>query len=289
MQTEYQIRQDIVEIGRRIYQNGYVASNDGNISVRLNENEVLTTPTGVSKGYMTPDMLIKVNMKGEVLSGKLKPSSEIKMHLDVYKNRPDVRSVVHAHPPTATGFAVAGIPLDRFVLPEIIISLGAIPIAKYGTPSTEEIPLAVREYLQNHDAFLLANHGALTVGTDVFNAYYKMESMELFAKISLTARQLGHEQEISATDVGKLIDIRKKMGVQGRHPYCLNCGRCNSNPDLQTMQTQEKSAGCACQTCGPAGTESAPGSSEPDINEAELTEIVNLVTKNILVKMGKAL
>jgi len=219
MQAEDQIRQDMVEVGRRIYQQGYVAANDGNISVRLNNTEVLTTPTGVSKGYMTTDMIIKVNLQGEVIEGTLKPSSELKMHLDVYRQRHDVHSVIHAHPPTATGFAVAGIPLNRFVLPEIIISLGAIPVVKYGTPSTDQIHLAVRDYLETHDAFLLANHGALTVGTDVFNAYFKMESVEHFAKISLVARQLGTETELDEQQVAQLLEVRKKLGVTGRQPY----------------------------------------------------------------------
>lgn len=228
MQSEYKIKQDIIEVGRRVYQAGFVASNDGNISVRINENEVLITPTGVSKGFMTTDMIAKIDMKGEIIAGKLKPSSEVKMHLDVYEKRSDVKSVVHAHPPTATGFAVAGIPLDKFVLPEIIISLGTIPIARYGTPSTNEISLALREHLECHDAFLLENHGALTVGTDLFNAYYKMESLELFAKITLVARQLGQEQELPKQQVTKLFELRKKMGVEGRHPGCLDCGKCAS-------------------------------------------------------------
>ncbi|KLU62891.1 methylthioribulose-1-phosphate dehydratase [Peptococcaceae bacterium CEB3] len=279
MPSEYQIKQDMVEVGRRIYQQGFVASNDGNISVRLNENEVLTTPTGVSKGFMTPDMIIKVNMKGEVLSGKMKPSSELKMHLDVYKNRPDVRSVVHAHPPTATGFAVAGIPLDRYVLPEIIISLGTIPIAPYGTPSTEEIPLAVREYLQDHDAFLLANHGALTVGSDAFNAYYKMESMEIFAKISLTARLLGNERELNGQQVGKLMEVREKLGVTGKNSTCVNCGECA----YASKDTAAGQKGCGCDSNPGIKKTSEPGL--PELKEAELSDLVSRVTQAILAKM----
>ena len=283
MRLEYQVKQDIVEVGRRIYNLGFVASNDGNITVRINDNEVLTTPTGVSKGFMTPDMIIKVNMKGEVISGKLKPSSELKMHLDVYNNRPDVRSVVHAHPPTATGFAVAGIPLDRFVLPEIIISLGSIPIARYGTPSTDEIPLAVREYLQDHDAFLLANHGALTVGTDAFNAFYKMESMELFAKISFTARTLGRERELDSQQVTKLMEVREKLGVKGKDPNCLNCNvsTCNSNSPQSAGETQ---AG-ACEGSAATGIQPQAGASELD--EAQLNQLVSKVTQNILNKLGR--
>ncbi len=229
MKSEFQIKEDICEVGRRIYQNGYVAANDGNITARIGEDEVLTTPTGVSKGFMTPQMIIKVNLKGEVLSGDWKPSSELKMHLRVYRERPDVRSVIHAHPPTATGFAVAGIPLDKCVLPEVIIALGSIPIAEYGTPSTEEIPDAIMEYLTGCDAVLLANHGALTVGTDLFNAYFKMETMEHFAKISLVARQLGNELEIPKAQVEKLMQVREKLGVKGKNPGCQNCGACETS------------------------------------------------------------
>lgn len=281
MRSEYQIKQDIVEVGRRIYNLGFVASNDGNITVRISDNEVLTTPTGVSKGFMTPDMIIKVNMKGEVISGKLKPSSELKMHLDVYNQRSDVRSVVHAHPPTATGFAVAGIPLDRFVLPEIIISLGSIPIARYGTPSTDEIPLAVREYLQDHDAFLLANHGALTVGSDVFSAFYKMESMELFAKISLTARTLGTERELDSEQVGKLMEVRQKLGVKGKHPKCLNCQVCTCKGSAADIGRAETA--CNLET---AASKSAQESGS-ELDEAQLNQLVSKVTQNILAQLGK--
>ena len=180
------LKEDIVEVGRRIYNLGFVAANDGNISVRVGDDEILTTPTGVSKGFMNPDMIIRVDMAGNKLEGKLKPSSELKLHLEVYKQRPDVRAVLHAHPPVATAFAVAGIPLDKPVLPEIVISLGRIPTAKYATPSTEELPASVRPYLEDHDAVLLENHGALTVGSNLFNALFKMEQIEHFAKISLT-------------------------------------------------------------------------------------------------------
>lgn len=223
MSSEMQIKQDIVEIGRRIWLRGYVASNDGNISVRLGVDEFLCTPTGVSKGFMTPEMIIKVNGLGELISGYLKPSSEIKMHLGVYRDRPDVNAVVHAHPPISTAFAVAGLSLSKVTLPEVIISLGTVPLADYGTPSTEEIPQAIAKYLQDYDAFLLENHGALTLGSDVYNAYYKMETMEHFAVISLAARQLGGEKELSEERVARLLEIREKLGVKGRHPGLKGC------------------------------------------------------------------
>ena len=272
MRSEYQIKQDIVEVGRRIYEKGFVASNDGNISMRISENEVLTTPTGVSKGFMTPDMIIKVDMDGRVISGKLKPSSELRMHLDVYRNRPDVKSVVHAHPIVATGFAVAGIPLDKYVLPEIVINLGTIPIAKYGTPSTDEIPNAIREYLDRHDAFLLANHGALTVGTDVFNAYYKMESLELFAQISMVARQLGCEQELNGTEVGKLLEIREKIGVKGKHPGCIDCSKCTCKAEETAAEIQ---------------VPKVQGSLALDMDEVQLAQLISQVTKSVIAKLNQ--
>ena len=177
MQNEYEIKKEMCEIGRRVYNRGMVAANDGNFSVKLNDNEFLCTPTGVSKGFMTPDYICKVDAEGNVLQANkgFRPSSEIKMHMRVYKERPDVKSVVHAHPLYATTFAIAGIPLTQPIMPEAVIALGCVPIAKYGTPSTVEIPDAVSEHLQYFDAVLLENHGALTYSDSLLNAYHKME------------------------------------------------------------------------------------------------------------------
>ncbi|MCL2089049.1 MAG: class II aldolase/adducin family protein [Oscillospiraceae bacterium] len=213
-----EIREYICEIGRRIYANGFVAANDGNISVKESDDVFYTTPTGVSKGYMTPDMIIKVDCNGKTLEGRLRPSSEIKMHLRIYKERPDAAAVVHAHPPTATGFAVAGIPLDKLTMPEAVIFLGTVPLVPYGTPSTEEIPDALSPFLQRYDAFLLANHGALTIGSDLTSAYFKMETLEHYAKVSLTARQLGEERELAEEEIAKLIEVRKAFNVPGKNP-----------------------------------------------------------------------
>ncbi|HSA24843.1 MAG TPA: class II aldolase/adducin family protein, partial [Myxococcota bacterium] len=156
----WQARQELVEYGRRLWLRGFVAANDGNLSVRLDGERVLTTPTGVSKGFMAPDDLLVTDLGGARVEGRGRPSSELPMHLEIYRGRPDVRAVVHAHPPVATAFAVAGIPLDQCLLPEMVVSLGAIPIAPYGTPSTEEIPASIRPFVPRCDAVLLANHGA---------------------------------------------------------------------------------------------------------------------------------
>jgi len=216
------LRADIVEIGRRMYSRGYTASNDGNISVRIAQDRLLMTPKSVCKGFMTPDMMCVTDLNGQKISGDRDPSSEALMHLEVYRQRPDVNAVVHAHPPTATGFAVAGIPLDRAVLAEVLTTLGSIPLAEYATPSTAELPDAVRKYIKAHDGMLLANHGALTVGTDLYSAYYKMETIEHFAHISLVARLLGRENLISRQEVMRLQDLRGTYGIKAPAPICAD-------------------------------------------------------------------
>ena len=203
-----------------MWQLGWVAANDGNLSVKLPDGNFLATPTGISKSFITPEKLVIINPEGEVLQAidGYRPSSEIKMHLRCYKERDDVGAVLHAHPPTATGYAVAHIPLDRYTMIETVAAIGSIPVTPYGTPSTYEVPDAIAPYLQEHDVLLLANHGALTVGADAITAYYRMETLELFAKISLTAHLLGGEKEISRENIDKLIELRKYYGITDRHP-----------------------------------------------------------------------
>ena len=243
MFSEYEIKKQMCDIGKRIYQNGFVAANDGNLSVRINDKEVLCTPTGVSKGYMTPDMICKVDINGNVLqaNGKFKPSSEVKMHLRVYRERPDVKSVVHAHPPYGTSYAIAGIPLNKAIMPEAVIALGEVPIAEYGTPSTEEIPDAVAKYLQCYDAVLLENHGALTYGPDLMTAYFKMESLEFYAKLMFISSQIGEPQVLNNGQVEKLIDIRKNMNLVGKHPaLCNKEGKCKYSSNYIEEETSSE-------------------------------------------------
>jgi L-fuculose-phosphate aldolase len=267
---ESTLRADIVEVGRRMYARGYTASNDGNVSVRLGVDRLLMTPKGVCKGFMTPDMMCITDLEGRKVQGDRDPSSEMLMHLEVYRQRPDVEAVVHAHPPTATGFAVAGIPLDRAVLAEVVTTLGSIPIAEYATPSTAELPAAVRKYIKAHDGMLLANHGALTVGRDLYSAYYKMETIEHFAKISLVARLLGRENVISREEVERLQTLRGMYGNAAPAPIC----------DPATPPAGGDEAQAACQTVlAPAGvgrrlvpdSEAAPrsGHERPD-DDAEI-------------------
>jgi L-fuculose-phosphate aldolase len=222
MTAESALRADIVEVGRRLYARAYTASNDGNISVRLGGDRLLMTPKSVCKGFMTPDMMCITDLEGRKLQGDRDPSSEMLMHLEVYRQRPDVQAVVHAHPPIATGFAVAGIPLNKAVLAEVLTTLGSIPIAEYATPSTSELPAAVRKYIKAHDGMLLANHGALTAGADLFAAYYKMETIEHFAKISLVARLLGGENLIAREEVDRLQGLRGTYGIKAPAPICAD-------------------------------------------------------------------
>jgi L-fuculose-phosphate aldolase len=239
MTPESTLRADIVEVGRRMYARGYTASNDGNISVRLGSDRLVMTPKSVCKGFMTPDMMCITDLDGKKLQGDRDPSSEMLMHLEVYRQRPDVQAVVHAHPPTATGFAVAGIPLDRAVLAEVLTTLGSIPIAEYATPSTKELPEAVRKYIKAHDGMLLANHGALTVGTDLYSAYYKMETIEHFAKISLVARLLGGENLISRDEVMRLQALRGTYGIKAPAPICADEAVAEDPATCQVVQAPE--------------------------------------------------
>lgn len=237
--NEKEIREQICEVGKRLWLKNWVAANDGNISMRLGDEFVIATPTGVSKGFMSPDMLIKVDLNGNVRSGYLKPSSEIKIHIEAYKRRNDKQAVVHAHPTVCTGYAVANIPLDFQTLPEIIITLGRVPLAQYGTPSTQELADSISELIVCHDALLLANHGAMTLGKDAMDAYYTMERVEHFASISLVAHQLGRMKPISEPDVKKLENIREQFGIKIGGSACLNCGTCTGTESCQ-MSTQSE-------------------------------------------------
>ena len=215
-----QLREQICDVCHKMWQLGWVAANDGNVSAKLEDGTFLATPTGMSKSFITPEKLVHIDKTGKVLDALegYRPSSEIKMHLRCYEEREDVGAVLHAHPPVATGFAVANIPLDDYSMIETVIALGSIPVTPYGTPSTQEVPDAIAPYLPEHDAMLLQNHGALTVGADVITAYYRMETLELFAKISLNARLLGGAQELSRENIDRLISMRQSYRVTGRHP-----------------------------------------------------------------------
>jgi L-fuculose-phosphate aldolase len=280
MRPEEKLRADIVEVGRRLYARGYTASNDGNISVRLDDRRLLMTPTGVCKGFMDARMMCITDLDGKKLEGERSPSSEIQMHLEVYRQRPDIQAVVHAHPPVATAFAVAGIPLDRAVLAEVVTTLGSIPIAEYATPSTTELPEAVRKYVKAHDGMLLANHGALTLGSDLFAAYYKMETIEHFANISFVARMLGGERLLSREEVVRLQGLRGRYGISSPAPIC-------ADPEIGV---QAESADCQVVFAPPSspGARLVPGApghigadEEIRLTYRELTALIEDAVRNL--------
>jgi L-fuculose-phosphate aldolase len=211
--SEHTLREEIVEIGRLVYQKGWVASNDGNISVRLEPNRILSTPTRISKGRMRPDDLIIVDASGRKVCGDRECTSEIAMHLTIYALRPDVQAVVHAHPPIATGFAVAGRALNQALLPEIVLSLGTVPLAGYGLPGTPELTQGMMEFIPKYDALLMANHGAVAYGGDLWDAFHKLEATEHFARISLVAELLGGPRILPRREVEKLFAARGRYGI----------------------------------------------------------------------------
>jgi len=248
----WKAKQDIVKVGRWCYEKGYVAATDGNMSARVGDL-VAATPTGTCKGRLEAGDIVVVDLGGKKVEGRLDASSEILLHLEVYKQRRDVFGCVHAHPPTATGFAAARLPLAQCVLPEVVLTLGSVPLAEYATPGTPEVPASVREHLVGHDAFLLANHGTLTVGATLEAAYYKLEKVEQFAKIMLVARQLGRVAALTPEDVRKLFDVSG-----ARFPDEPPCD--------------------ACKACGPGAGGSSPGAGLDE-------ETVREITRRVLEKL----
>jgi len=221
--SEGELRQDIVEVGRLVYQKGWVAANDGNISIRLDDERILATPTRVSKGMMHADDLIIVDKCGSKLEGKRECTSEILMHCTIYNMRPDVNSVLHAHPPVATGFATAGRPLDLALLPEVVITLGYVPLAAYGLPGTPALTEPMLPYIPKYDAIMMGNHGVVSYGSDVYRAFFTMEIVEHFARIAFVAEMLGGPKVLPKVEVDKLLDSRARYGVERRNGATQEC------------------------------------------------------------------
>lgn len=275
MQTERETREKIVEVGRLIYERGFIAASDGNISARLDDGRFLTTPTMACKGRMTEDMLVLVDIDGRKLRrDERNPSSEFSMHREIYQRRADIHAIVHAHPPFGTGFAVSNVALDKPLLSEVILTLGCVPLTAYGTPSTKELSDSLAPFIPHHDALLLANHGAVTYGPDLDTAYYRMETLEHFAKITLIARIVGRPKELPADAIEKLLDVRERAGyMPAESRNCQSCG-----------YLQGHSAGCSA---GPAARTHSPANGDESVTltRRELTALITEAARLIAREM----
>lgn len=230
LKTEDEHRRDICAVGRQFYERMFVASTDGNISIRLDPKRILTSPTALCKGMMTPDDLVITDLQGNKLFGRRNPSSELNMHLLIYRRRPDVNAVCHAHPPVATGYAAAGIPLNKALISEVVLALGCIPVARYGTPGTPELSEALEPLVQQFDAILMANHGVVTCGADLMTAFFRMETVEHFAQVSLVTELLGKQVLLSGGDVEKLLAARARYGTTTAAQVGAECPVTSESP-----------------------------------------------------------
>ncbi|MGI9165407.1 MAG: class II aldolase/adducin family protein [Pyrinomonadaceae bacterium] len=220
---ELTARREIVRVGRLMYERSYVVSSDGNISVRLDDGRIVATPTMTCKGRMDEDSLAVTDSQGRALSDR-KASSELAMHILIYRERPDVKAVCHAHPPHGTAFAVAGLAIDQPILSEVILTLGCVPLASYGTPSTDELTEAMRPLVKHHNALLMANHGAVAYGGDLWQAFDRLETLEHTARIAILSRMLGGSKNLPPDAVEKLINVREAAGYLGASARCQACG-----------------------------------------------------------------
>lgn len=220
---EQTARREIVAVGRLLYERSYVVSSDGNVSVRLDDGRIVATPTMTCKGRMTEESLALTDIAGKPLSDR-RASSELDMHLLIYRERADVKAVCHAHPPHGTAFAVAGLAIDQPILSEVILTLGCVPLAGYGTPSTSELSNAMQPLIKHHNALLMANHGAVAYGSDLWQAFDRLETLEHTAKIAILSRALGGSRNLPADAIEKLINVREAAGYLGESARCQACG-----------------------------------------------------------------
>jgi L-fuculose-phosphate aldolase len=243
LKSEDEHRRDICAVGRWIHERFYVASTDGNISVRLGPQRILTSPTGISKGMMSPDDMVITDLDGKKIRGQGNPSSEMPMHTLIYRLRPDVNAICHAHPPTATAYAAAGLPLNRAILAELVVTLGSIPVAPYGTPGTSELTRSLEPLVEHQDAILLANHGVVTYGPDLLTAFFRMDTTEHFARVALATELLGRQVLLSGDDVAKLLAIRARYAAQtSAAPGTPSLVTSGSDPERITLTRAELDA-----------------------------------------------
>jgi L-fuculose-phosphate aldolase len=265
--AERDARRQIVEVCRRIYARGWITATDGNVSILLDEGRVLATPTGVNKGTLAEDDLIVVDRSGAKIAGARQPSSELRMHLAAYDERPDVRAVVHAHPTNCIAFSLAGVSLAQCLLPEIVFTFGSIPTTAYTAPTTDEVPREIKKWLRDFDAMILDRHGSLTVGADVLAAYDKLERMEHVAEITFRARMLGPIRPLTPAQVEQLRQVGRGLGLPERKILPAPCSFCNA---------------CSASTMKEAHIVGAPPREAPDVED-----LVRRVSESVTKAIGR--
>jgi L-fuculose-phosphate aldolase len=307
--NEWKLREEMCEVGRRVYAKGFAAANDGNISYRLDEKRVLCTPTRVSKGFMKPDDLCIVDLEGNQLAGRRKRSSEILLHLTIMKHRPDVRACVHCHPPHATAFAVAHEPIPKCTMPEFEVFLGEVAITPYETPGGQKFADTVVPYIKDTDTIILANHGTITAGADLMDAYFKTEIIDAYCRILLLARQLGRVYHFSDEKAAELLRLKPALGI--RDPRLErgleNCDLCGNSlfrqgysdfvpehhafipPKLVGRAEGPGELGATCE-CDDTGQACACAShvSASDETTAQFEAIVRAITDQVMVALAGA-
>ena len=266
---EQTARREIVRVGQLMYERSYVVSSDGNVSVRLDDGRVVATPTQTCKGRMTEEMLALTDLEGQPLNDR-KASSELAMHLLIYRERPDVKAVCHAHPPHGSAFAVAGLAIDQPILSEVILTLGCVPLAEYGTPSTDELTTAMRPLVKHHNALLMANHGAVAYGADVWQAFDRLETLEHTAKIAILARAVGGPRNLPPDAIEKLINVREAAGYLDERARCQACGYLHETQ--VTCPTGERTSVNAASTRASGATMN--GASKISLTREELIELL---------------
>ncbi len=280
----FKVKQEICEVGRRIWQKGYCAGNEGNHSVRIAEDRVLCTPTGISKGFLKPEMVCTVDLEGNPIgrAGEYRPSSEVKIHLAIYKHRPDIKAVIHSHPPHATAFAIAGIPLPEGIHPEAEVFLGRVPTAEYATPSTMALADSLIPHLKSEtNSILMGNHGSVSFSESLIDAYYKLEILDAYCRVLLLCKQIGKANVLSSGQMTELLKVKQNFGISDPRLSCAPEG-CVGEVNAPFFATFD---GTACAVADRNGQVVSHDSSAP-ASEAEFEAMVQTITDQIMAAAG---
>ena len=294
--NEYKLKELICEIGRRVYNKGFAAANDGNITIRLNEREILCTPTMVSKGYMKPEDICKVDYDGNQLAGTKRRTSEVLLHLTVYKQRPDVHGVVHCHPPHATAFAVAREPIPKCILPEVEVFLGEVPMAEYALPGTQQFAETISPYLNDCNTIILANHGTVTFGPDLEKAYFNTEIIDAYCNILLLSRQLGRINYFTEKETSDLLELKKRIGYDDpRFRQSQNADLCGNSifergySDFVPEPHAFERNNCSGQTCMVNDMPESNGhaGNGHQMPQSDMDQLVQTITNQVMAQLNK--